>query len=124
MMILSCALQGYMYDDNTCINSYTRRKFIAAISITSRFLYLVQLCYSKAVFLLKFAGLARIKGEALERPNSPVVQRPSYSQQSKRWKKISAVVGTVGRLKHQVRVGLGDIDIFNDDMILHQVITI
>ena len=68
------------------------------------FLFPVTACHSKAVFLLKFAGLSRVKEENLERPGSPVVQRPSWNQQSKRWRKISAVVGTVGRFKHQVCV--------------------
>ena len=73
-------------------------------SLPLSFLFPVTACHSKAVFLLKFAGLSRVKEENLERPGSPVVQRPSWNQQSKRWRKISAVVGTVGRFKHQVCV--------------------
>lgn len=62
----------------------------------------VSLCLEKAEFLLNFAGLSRVKGDPED--SAGVVQRPSWNQQSKKWRKISAVVGTIGRWKHQVTV--------------------
>ena len=59
-------------------------------------------CLEKSMYLLKFAGLSYVTSGNDDRPNSPLVRRPSWGQKSWRWQRVSSVVSTVSRIKQQV----------------------
>ena len=54
-------------------------------------------CHKKALFLLKFSGLSRVKDSS-----SSSAMRPNWAKKGQKWQKVSNAVSTVGVLKQTV----------------------